>query len=62
MCGRYVLAESPARLAKRFDVQKPPDLLFDGQRFNIAPSQQVPMLLTLPETFSEVEKEFPKMR
>jgi putative SOS response-associated peptidase YedK len=44
MCGKYVLAESPSRLAKWFEVQKPPDLPFDGQRFNIAPSQQVPII------------------
>jgi putative SOS response-associated peptidase YedK len=44
MCGRYVLAESPARLAKRFEVQNAPNLPFDGQRFNIAPTQQVPII------------------
>src|SRR5258708_32718983 len=44
MCGRYTLAESPRKLAKRFDVPETPDLPFDGQRFNIAPTQQVPIV------------------
>jgi putative SOS response-associated peptidase YedK len=44
MCGRYTLAESPRKLAKRFDVPETPDLPFDGQRYNIAPTQQVPIV------------------
>jgi putative SOS response-associated peptidase YedK len=44
MCGRYTLAESPRKLAKRFAVPETPDLPFDGQRYNIAPTQQVPIV------------------
>ncbi|MFL5244106.1 MAG: SOS response-associated peptidase [Gemmataceae bacterium] len=44
MCGRYTLAESPRKLAKRFDVPETPELPFDGQRYNIAPTQQVPIV------------------
>jgi putative SOS response-associated peptidase YedK len=44
MCGRYTLAESPRKLANRFDVPETPDLPFDGQLYNIAPTQQVPIV------------------
>ena len=44
VCGRYTLAESPRKLAKRLDVPETPDLPFDGQRYNIAPTQQVPIV------------------
>jgi len=44
MCGRYVLAESPRKLAKRFNVPETPDLPFDGSRYNIAPTQEVPIV------------------
>jgi putative SOS response-associated peptidase YedK len=47
MCGRYTLAESPRKLAKRFDVPQTPDLPFDGERYNIAPTQQLPIIRSI---------------
>jgi putative SOS response-associated peptidase YedK len=44
MCGRYTIAASPRALAKRFDVPATPDLPFDGQLYNVAPTQQVPIV------------------
>jgi putative SOS response-associated peptidase YedK len=44
MCGRYTLAVSPRKLASRFNVPQVPELPFDGQRYNIAPTQQMPIV------------------
>jgi putative SOS response-associated peptidase YedK len=44
MCGRYTLSVSPRKLASRFNVPQLPELPFDGQLYNIAPSQQMPIV------------------
>ena len=44
MCGRYGLNASPAKLRTRFNVPAVPELPFDGQLHNIAPSQQMPIV------------------
>jgi putative SOS response-associated peptidase YedK len=44
MCGRYGLNTSPAKLRSRFNVPAVPELPFDGQLHNIAPSQQMPIV------------------
>lgn len=49
MCGRYTLTQSPAAIAAAFglDLAEMPDL---EPRYNIAPSQRVPVVLVDPET------------
>jgi putative SOS response-associated peptidase YedK len=44
MCGRYAFAKSPRKLASRFNVPQVPELPFDGHLYNIAPSQQMPIV------------------
>src|SRR5579859_7186398 len=44
MCGRYGLNASPAKLRSRFNVPAVPELPFEGQLHNIAPSQQMPIV------------------
>jgi putative SOS response-associated peptidase YedK len=44
MCGRYGLNASPAKPRGRFKVPAVPELPFDGQLYNIAPSQQMPIV------------------
>jgi putative SOS response-associated peptidase YedK len=41
MCGRYELHTSPAALALALSLRYPPDI---GARYNIAPTQQVPIV------------------
>jgi len=53
MCGRYTLAKDLAEIKKRFDVSEAPENL--KPRYNIAPNQQVPIILL------DVEKKIRKM-
>jgi len=41
MCGRYELSSHPAAMALAFGLPLPPDL---QPRYNIAPTQQVPIV------------------
>jgi putative SOS response-associated peptidase YedK len=44
MCGRYALAINPDQLAIRFDATPTPEALAMPPRYNIAPTQLVPMV------------------
>jgi putative SOS response-associated peptidase YedK len=46
MCGRYTLGVSPARIAEVFALTDEPAL---APRYNIAPTQDAPILVTTPE-------------
>ena len=47
MCGRYSLSVSPDDLAAAFDLQEFPS--FHEPRYNIAPTQEAPVLVRAPE-------------
>ena len=65
MCGRYELHTSPAALALAFGLKYPPEI---QPRYNIAPTQQVPVIRLnangeshlLRETMSGVEGKLPR--
>jgi putative SOS response-associated peptidase YedK len=47
MCGRYTLRSSGRTVAALFDLADQPDL---QARFNIAPTQQIPVVRTNPQS------------
>ncbi len=49
MCGRYTLTKTADELIEVFDVVSAPDFALDLPRFNIAPTQVVPILVLGPE-------------
>ena len=49
MCGRYTLTKTADELVEVFDVTSAPDFALDLPRFNIAPTQVVPVLVLGPE-------------
>jgi putative SOS response-associated peptidase YedK len=46
MCGRYSLGVSPARIAEVFELSDEPEF---QPRYNIAPTQDAPVILAVPE-------------
>jgi len=46
MCGRYSLGVSPARIAEVFELSDEPEF---QPRYNIAPTQDAPVIVALPE-------------
>jgi len=42
MCGRFALGRAPREIAQLFQLEDPPDIL--APRFNVAPSQMIPVI------------------
>lgn len=53
MCGRYTLSAAPQRIAAHFGLDRPPRL---EARYNIAPEQDVAVILQLPDGTRRLER------